>query len=582
MKFETAYLPSLPNSLSLSLSLSLFSKTTPPPPPLSSIVSLVTSCSSRAHLKQTLTLFLLRHSPSSSYLLNSLLRSLSSSSLSHLPLLLYSLLLPPSPHAPRSPFPDKFTFPIALRSAAALSLLHHGRLLHQHALCFGLAPDPFVSAALVHMYSSCGDVASARKVFDAMPRRDRVSWTSMASAYAHNGCALEALEFVALMRRSGVAPGRVGLLSALLACARLGASRRGECFHGFAVAAGFEPDVLVATALVDMYAKCGDLVTARSVFDRSGAADRDVVCWSAMIAGYGYHGCAKDAILMFDRMVEAGVRPNYATFTSLLSACSHSRMVEDGRRLFDSMQKTYSVEPKLNHYACMVDILGRAGELYEAEKLIEGMPVKPDSSLWGSLLGACRIHGNLDLGERIADRIFELDPNHSGYYVLLSNIYAAKSRWSDVERVRKLMVGRRVNKEQGFSLIEFNSQVYKFGVGDRSHPQSEEIYAYLEELIASMKQLGYVPLVDFMLHDVEDESKEAALLYHSEKLAVAYGLINLAPGSPIRITKNLRICGDCHTVMKFISKIVNRVIVVRDVTRFHHFKNGSCSCRDYW
>lgn len=363
------------------------------------------------------------------------------------------------------------------------------------------------------MYAKCGDVGNARLIFDKMSNRDLVSWTSMISGYAHNGCNTETLEFFCLMQQSGVKANRVSLLSALLACGNLGALRRGECFYCYAIKTGFEPDILVATAVVDMYAKCGSLDLARLVFEL--ADDKDVVCWTAMIASYGYHGLGKDAIAVFDQMVEAGVNPNHATFTSLLSACSHSGLLEEGGRYFHSMSDTFGVEPKLNHYACMVDILGRRGKLYEAQELIEHMPMDPDSSLWGSLLGACQIYGDVDLAERIADRIFELNTNHSGYYVLLSNIYAAKSRWNDVERVRKLMVGRKVSNAQGFSMIEFDNQVYKFGVGDRSHPQSLEMYSFLQEMLEEMKQLGYVPLVEFALHDAEDGTREAALPYHS-------------------------------------------------------------------
>ncbi|XP_072981676.1 pentatricopeptide repeat-containing protein At2g01510, mitochondrial-like [Typha angustifolia] len=577
-----------------------------PQTPITDLISLIKSCPSHTLLKQAharlLTLGLHHRFPSllsaatisyislglldsalllfsfiphpSSFLRNSVIRACADQCRFHLSLRLYSHLL-----ASGSP-PDKFTFPFALKSCAVLSDLNHGRQLHQHAVCFGCASDRFVGAALVDMYAKCGDVEIARLVFDKIYDRDLVLWTSMISGYAHNGNSVETLEFFRAMQDANLRPNRVSLLSVLLACGRLGALRRGGCFHGFAIRTGFDLDILVVTAVIDMYAKCGNLVMAKMMFD--AAVGKDVVCWSAMIASYGYHGLGRDAILIFDQMVEAGVKPNHATFTSLLSACSHSKLLDEGKRFFDLMKEKYGVEPKLNHYACIVDILGRTGKLHEAEKLIEGMPLEPDSSLWGSLLGACRIYGDLDLGERIADRIFELNPNNSGYYVLLSNIYAAKSRWSDVERIRKLMVGRRVSKVQGFSLIEFNGQVYKFGVGDMSHPQSEEIYHYLGELMAKMKEMGYVPLIDCALHDVEDETKEAALFYHSERLAIAFGLISTTPGTPIRVTKNIRICGDCHNVIKFISKIVNRMIVVRDMNRFHHFEDGLCSCGDYW
>ncbi|KAH7682899.1 TPR-like protein [Dioscorea alata] len=576
-------------------------------PQTSIISSLLKSCSHSNHLKQThakiLTLALHHHhfsflssltlsyishglihsahllfhtipSPSP-YLYNLMIRSLANHGHLHQSLGLYSSLLSSTTH-----HPDKFTFPFALKSCAALSDIHNGKQIHQHSICLGCENDPFVRAALVDMYSKCGYIDSARQVFDKMPQRDLVSWTCMISGYAHNGCNFEVLEFFHLMRSSGVRPNRVSLLSTLLACGRLGALCKGQCIHGHAIHTGFDTNVLVATSIIDMYAKCGSLNVARLMFDITDG--KDLVCWSAMIACYGYHGLGRDAIDIFNCMVRAGTKPNHATFTSLLSACSHSGLVNEGRKCFDSMVSVHDVEPKLNHYACMVDLLGRAGRLHEALELIERMPMKPDSSLWGSLLGACRIHGDIDTGEKVADKIFELETTHSGYYVLLSNIYAAKSRWKEVERVRKLMVGNKVSKVQGFSLIEFGNQVHKFGVDDRSHPQAKEIYSYLKELAGKLKQHGYVPLIDFALHDIEDETKEASLLYHSEKLAIAFGLINLSPEAPIRVTKNLRICADCHNAIKITSKVVSRKIVVRDMNRFHHFENGYCSCGDYW
>ncbi|XP_057464516.1 pentatricopeptide repeat-containing protein At1g11290, chloroplastic-like [Actinidia eriantha] len=476
--------------------------------------------------------------------------------------------------------PDKYAFPMALKSCAALSDLPAGRLIHQHSVCCGCGNDLYIDAALVDMYAKCGEVEAARQVFDKMSVRDLVCWTSMVSGYAHNGCNSEALEFFDLMRCSGVKPNRVGILSVLLACGNLGALRRGQWFHDYVIKTGFRSDILIATAIVDMYAKCGNLDLARALFNET--TGKDVVCWSAMIGNYGIHGHGRRAIDLFHRMLKEAVRPNHVTFTCVLSACSHSGLIEEGNKYFRLMREEFGIEPKLSNYSCMVDLLGRSGQLSEAEKLIQTMPVEPDVSILGSLLGACRVHGNIDLAEKIADRIFQLDPFHAGYHVLLSNIYAAKSRWVEVEKIRKIMARRGTNKIEGFSLIEHNILIHKFGAGDKFHPQSEKIYSLLEELAIPMKRLGYIPFTDCVLHDIEGEAKEAALSYHSERLAIAFGLINTAPGTTLRITKNLRICRDCHNAIKFMSRIVNRVIIVRDNRRFHHFDNGICSCGDYW
>ncbi|XAR58224.1 hypothetical protein NMG60_11026637 [Bertholletia excelsa] len=479
------------------------------------------------------------------------------------------------------PKPDKYSFPFVLKSCAGLSDLLAGRIIHQQSLRRGCSDDLYVGAALVDMYSKCGEVEVARRLFHKMPERDLVCWTSMISGYAHNGCSSETLEFFNVMRDSGVRPNRVAVLSVLLACSNLGAPRKGEGIHGYVIKTGFGSNILVATAVIDMYTKCGSLGLARALFDETTV--KDVVCWSAMIASYGIHGCGRQAINLFLRMVEEGMQPNHVTFTCLLAACSHSGLVEEGKKYFRAMREEFGLAPKLSNYSCMVDLLGRAGQLSEAQKIVETMPMEPDVSIWGSLLNACRIHGNINLAEKIADRIFLLDPYHAGYNVLLSNIYAAKSRWVEVEKLRTMMDRRKTNKTQGFSLIEHNNVVHKFGAGDKLHPQSEEIYSLLQELAVPMKRLGYVPQTEYVLHDVDgEEAKEDALAYHSERLAIAFGLINTSPGTTLQVTKNLRICGDCHNGIKIISNIVNRVIIVRDMRRFHHFDNGVCSCGDYW
>ncbi|CAL5370505.1 unnamed protein product [Camellia sinensis] len=399
---------------------------------------------------------------------------------------------------------DKFAFPFVLKSCAGLSDLFAGRVIHNHSLCCGCNNDLYIDAALVDMYSKCGDVGSARQVFDKMSVRDLVSWTSMISGYAHNGCNSETLEFFDMMCDSGVKPNRVGILSVLLACGNLGALRKGELFHNYVIKTGFGSDISVATAVMDMYAKCGSLGLAHALFDQT--TGKDVVCWSAMIASYGIHGDGKNAINLFHQMVKEGVRPNHVTFTCVLSSCSHSGLLEEGKKYFRLMREEFGVVPKLSNYSCMVDLLGRAGQLSEAEQLIETMPVEPDVSIWGSLLGSCRIHGNIGLAQKIADQIFQLNPFHAGYHVLLSNIYAAKSRWIDVEKVRKMMTRRGTKKVQGFSFIEYNNLVHRFGSGDKSHPQSEKIYSLLKELAAPMKRLGYVPMTDCVLHDIEGEA----------------------------------------------------------------------------
>jgi pentatricopeptide repeat protein len=329
-----------------------------------------------------------------------------------------------------------------------------------------------------------------------------------------------------------------------------------------------------------MYAKCGNLEKARDMFDKMH--QRDLVSWNVMIAGYAMHGCAREAVKLFEQMQLSGVNPTHVTLVSVLSACCHGGLVEEAWHYFDCMNEQYLITPAIEHYGCMVDVLGRAGFLKEAQEFMNRMPIKPDTTMWACLLGACRIHSNVELAQKVAEHLFELDSNNAAHYVLLSNIYAAADRWDDVGKVRKMMKDRRVQKPPGYSWVEVNKHVHTFLAGDSSHPQMQRIYAKLDCLSRQIKAAGYVPDTRFALIDVEENQKEQILFHHSEKLAVAFALINTPSGTVIRVIKNLRVCGDCHSAIKFISKIVARQIIVRDVNRYHHFKDGQCSCGDYW
>eukprot|EP01018_Ginkgo_biloba_P034181 Gb_33061 [translate_table: standard] len=476
--------------------------------------------------------------------------------------------------------PDNFTFPFVLKACASLSALQEGKEIHDHAVRIGLESDVFVGNSLVGMYAKCGVIKASRESFDKIFKRDVVSWNTMIAGYAQNGHASEALAIFKAMLLSNVKPDKLSIVSVLPACAHLAALQQGKWIHVYTLRRGFESDVVVGTALIDMYAKCGSIEVARRLFDRM--PKRNVVSWSAMIAGYGMHGYGEEALALFSQMQQTSVKPDDITFVSVLSACSHAGLVEEGWQYFNSMIQDYCITPREEHYACMVDLLGRAGCLDEAQDFIAKMPSEPGACVLGALLGACRIHCNIELGERVAERLFDADQKNAGRYVLLSNIYAAAGRWDDVAKVRTMMKDREVKKTPGCSLIEVNNIIHAFLAGDRSHFQSEKIYAMWETLASQMKAAGYVPSMNFVLHDVEEEVKEHEVYIHSEKLAIAFGIINTSPGTTIRITKNLRVCGDCHTATKFISKIVTRAIIVRDANRFHHFKDGFCSCRDYW
>eukprot|EP01018_Ginkgo_biloba_P030770 Gb_22711 [translate_table: standard] len=476
--------------------------------------------------------------------------------------------------------PDSITMASVIPAFAHLAALQQGKGIHAYIIRSGFESAVSVHNALIDMYAKCGSIEVARCCFDKMFRKDVVSWTAMIAGYAQNGHAIEAIELLYQMQLTGVTPNSVTVVSVLPACAHLAALQQGKWIHAYTIRNGYESDISIGNALIDMYGKCGSIKIARILFDKM--YERDVVSWNAMIAAYGMHGHGEDALALFTQMQITGMKPDHVTFIGVLTACRHAGLVDEGWQYFNCISRDYGITPMVEHYACMVDLLGRAGQLDEAHDFIKKMPIDPGASVWGALLFACRIHCNIELGECASERLLELEPSNAGNYVLLSNIYAAAGRWDDVAKVRTMLKDTGVEKGPGYSWIEISNRVHAFLVGCRSHPQSEKISSLLESLAGQMKEAGYVPDTNFVLHDVEEEEKEYILCGHSEKLAIAFGLINTCSGTPIRIAKNLRVCGDCHSATKFISKIVGREIIVRDANRFHHFKDGICTCGDYW
>ena len=394
---------------------------------------------------------------------------------------------------------------------------------------------------------------------------------------------MEALDLFHKMLQAGPKPNEFTVVSALVACANLVALDQGRWIHVYIDKGEIKMNEKLLASLIDMYAKCGQIESALKVFFNERGLRRKVWPWNAMIGGFAMHGKSKEAIDIFEQMKIEKVSPNKVTFVALLNACSHGNMIDEGRGYFESMATSYGIEPEIEHYGCMVDLLGRAGFLKEAEEIISSMPMAPDAAIWGALLSACRIHKDMKRAERIGKIVKELGPNHIGCHVLLANIYSASRRWNEAKMVRENIKLNGRKKIPGCSSIELNGMFHQFLVGDRSHPQTKQLYLFLDEMTAKLKIAGYFPEFGEVLLDIDDEEdKETALSMHSEKLAIAFGLMNTAPGTPIRIVKNLRVCGDCHQATKFISKVYDREIIVRDRIRYHHFKNGICSCKDYW
>lgn len=477
-----------------------------------------------------------------------------------------------------APFTE-FTISSVLCACSANADLFECKQLHGLALKAGMLWNVFVGTALIDVYAKCGSVKDASMVFECMPEKNDVTWSCMVAGFVQNERYEEALLLFRGAQIMGLEHNQFTVSSVISACAGLAALIEGKQLHAVMCRTGFGSNLFVVASLVDMYAKCGSIREAYILFSR--AEEKNIVLWNVMISGFAKHACSVEVMILFEKMQQTGLLPNEFTYISLLSACSHLGMVKKGKSYFNLM-KQHNILPNVRHYSCMVDILGRAGLIGEAHDLIMKMPMDATASMWGSLLASCRNYGNLEHAEIAAKQLFEIEPDNAGNHVLLSNIYAAKRKWDAAARTRKLLKDCEVKKDKGKSWIEIKDKVHIFMVGERSHPRTAEIYAKLEKLMEDMKDMGYEPMTKHELHDVEEHRKQELLKHHSEKLALMFGLMCLPAGAPIRILKNLRICGDCHCFMKIASKFTGREIIVRDVSRFHHFRNGYCSCGDFW
>ncbi|CAI0555519.1 unnamed protein product [Linum tenue] len=450
-------------------------------------------------------------------------------------------------------------------------------------ICYGIKVIDHVTFTIA--IGACADpefvsLGKARKVFQTLPRRDEVTWNALIGGHADNEEAEKAIEAFKLMREQSMGISYITIANVLGACTTLAVLEEGQQLHGLAVKLGLDSDPFVANATMDMYGKCGEIEDALRTIGQP--IDRSRLSWNILISSFAKHGHFEKAIKTFHEMQELGVKPDQVTFVSLLSACSHGGLVEEGLRYYYSMTKEFNIPPRIAHCVCMIDLLGRSGRLTEAETFIKEMPIPPSDFVWRSLLAACKVHGNPELGRKAAENLIALDPSDDSAYVLYSNVCSTSGRWGDAENVRSQMGSRKVQKQPACSWVKLKNQVSSFGVGDNSHPQSPEIYKKLDELKKRIIEAGYVPDTSYALQDTDEEQKEHNLWNHSERLALAFALINTPEGSTLKVFKNLRVCGDCHSVFKFVSGILGRKIILRDAFRFHHFAGGNCSCSDYW
>ncbi|KGN63758.1 pentatricopeptide repeat-containing protein At1g18485 [Cucumis sativus] len=476
--------------------------------------------------------------------------------------------------------PDDFSIVSLLLACGRLGLLQYGKEIHGFVLRNGLEMNSFVAVSLLSLYFHCSKPFYGRTYFETMGDKNSVCWNAMLSGYSQNELPNEALSLFRQMLSDGLEPDEIAIASILGACSQLSALGLGKEVHCFALKNSLMEDNFVACSLMDMYAKSGFLGHSQRIFNRLNG--KEVASWNVMITGFGVHGQGNKAVELFEDMKRSDKQPDRFTFLGVLQACCHAGLVSEGLNYLAQMQTLYKLEPELEHYACVIDMLGRAGRLNEALNFINEMPEEPDAKIWSSLLSSSITYVDLEMGEKFAEKLLALEANKADSYILLSNLYATAGKWDVVRMVRQKMKDLSLQKDVGCSWIELRGKVYSFIAGENSNPSSDEIRKMWNRLEKQIVEIGYTPDCSCVLHELEEVEKRKILKGHSEKVAICFGFLNTKEGTTLRISKNLRICRDCHNAAKYISKAAKREIVIRDNKRFHHFKKGICSCGDYW
>ncbi|CAN6321549.1 unnamed protein product [Urochloa humidicola] len=455
----------------------------------------------------------------------------------------------------------------------------YGRSVHAYAIRRHFFPHVVLETALLEMYGKVGKVESSEKVFDQITDKTLVSWNNMIAAYMYKEMYQEAITLFLELLNEPLYPDYFTMTTVVPAFVLLGSLRQCRQMHSYILKLGYGDNNLIMNAVMHMYARCGDIVASREIFDKMPG--KDVISWNTIIIGYAIHGQGKTALEMFDEMKRNGMEPNESTFVSVLTACSVSGMEAEGWKQFNLMQQEYGMIPQIEHYGCMTDLLGRTGDLREVFQFIENMPIAPTSRIWGSLLTASRNKNDLDIAEYAAERIFQLEHNNTGCYVVLSSMYADAGRWDDVERIRSLMKEKGFQRTEPRSLVELHGKECSFVNGDMSHPQSEQIHEFSDILSREIGETFDSPS-NTSNSDPSATRRTVLPNKHSVRLAVAFGLISSEAGAPILVKKNVRVCNQCHDALKLISKYSRRRIVVGDTKIYHVFSDGSCCCGDYW
>ncbi|KAJ8431504.1 hypothetical protein Cgig2_003253 [Carnegiea gigantea] len=456
---------------------------------------------------------------------------------------------------------DNYVLCSVLSACGPMKAYGFGESVHSITVKAGFEEETTVGNALVYIYSKVGDMGSASKVFgDGSRCMNIVSYTSLIDGFAEADQIDRALGTFVELRRQDVEPNEFTFSSLVKACANQAALEHGSQLHAQVVKMNFTADPVVSSALVFMYGKSGLVEQSARLFDH--IKNPNEFAWNSLLGGYSQHGFGKEAIKVFERMVKEGIRPNEITFINLLMGCSHSGLVQQGLNIFKFMEGDYGVVPTEQHYACVIDLLSRAGKLKEAEEFINQMPFEPNAFGWCSYLGACRIHGDTARAEIAAKKLMKLEPENSAVHILLSNMYAKERQWEDVSSLRKMIKESNLKKLPGYSWVDIGNKTHVFGADDWSHPQHAEIYEKLDSLLDEIKKIGYIPRWDVIPIDTDDTTREKMLSRHSEKIAIAFAIMSLPSWKPIIIKKNLRICIDCHLAIKLMAKVTGRTIIV--------------------
>lgn len=477
--------------------------------------------------------------------------------------------------------PDTITLINALPACAQLEALLHGKSLHGFAIRRYFLPRIVLSIALMDMYGACGRVNLAELVFQQIDRKNVVSWNAMITAYVKNSNYKEALMMYREIWEMDHELDSFTTASILPAYAELASLRELKQIHGYVVKSNLSSrNMHISNALIYAYAKCGDINTSRKCFDLT--FPKDLITWNTVIVAYALHGFGEKSIRLFSQMIESGIKPNKSTFVSLLSSCSNSGLVDEGWKYFNKMKLDYGFDPGIEHYGCMVELIGRTGNLAKARSFIEEMPLVPTARIWGALLTVSRNNNNIENAEYASDKIFTIQHDNTGCYILLANMYAEAGRWEDVERIKIAMRKKSIHKKTRYTLIENSGKIYKFLDQDRSHHETSKIYDVLDILRRKISEDKFIhKLTKFRPEELARERAKKSE-FHSVRLGVAFGLISTSVGSPVLVKNNVRICKDCHEAVRKISEVTQREIVVGDPKMFHHFRHGRCSCGDYW